>query len=289
MWLKTHIGLRTIKTGIAVFVCLIIAQLLNMKYPFYAVIASVIAMEKTFADSFLAGKKRIAGTIVGAFIGIIVGVYLPVNPVICSLCIVLLITICNKIHVSNAVVVACVTFSSILLNPHNESVLVFGLSRLFDTSLGIIVAIVVNQLVFPFDTLSILTEQMIQLSNEINEYLIQFSFAKKSDIQSIIINEKKVNSTCEMCLKDQSMKKSQNQQWSCIYKKSALLEKMSDHIQIIEQVKEMAIPLLYNINNEKVIETVYEEAQKEKETVIQYHYKILADAYFEYQNMKEPY
>lgn len=62
-------GWRIIKTGIAVGICVFIAHLLHLEYPFYSAIAAVIAMQATMADSFRQGENRLKGTLVGAVFG----------------------------------------------------------------------------------------------------------------------------------------------------------------------------------------------------------------------------
>ncbi|KUO75887.1 MAG: hypothetical protein APF81_09540 [Desulfosporosinus sp. BRH_c37] len=63
------IGWRIIKTGIAVALCIWIAQLLKFEYPFYSAIAAVIAMQATIEESLKTGLNRMKGTIVGAVTG----------------------------------------------------------------------------------------------------------------------------------------------------------------------------------------------------------------------------
>ena len=61
------IGLRTIKSGIAVFLCL----LLLPDEPFFACITAVIFLQDTFYNSIHMGLNRGAGTIIGAILGLI--------------------------------------------------------------------------------------------------------------------------------------------------------------------------------------------------------------------------
>jgi len=65
------IGMRNVKTAIAVFLCVFISRFFKMEYPFYSGIATVIAMQSSVVESFTAGKIRMFGTLVGALIGLI--------------------------------------------------------------------------------------------------------------------------------------------------------------------------------------------------------------------------
>ena len=63
------IGLRAIKTAIAVFVCAVISMFLNHQDVFCACIASVICMEQTYEETVITGINRFIGTVIGGFIG----------------------------------------------------------------------------------------------------------------------------------------------------------------------------------------------------------------------------
>lgn len=57
------IGMRNIKTAIAVVISILVSKLLKTEYPFYAAIASIISMQSSVEDSFKTGRNRILGTI----------------------------------------------------------------------------------------------------------------------------------------------------------------------------------------------------------------------------------
>ena len=55
------IGMRNVKTPLAVFLCVVIFQILNMGSSFYAAIAAIISMQSSVLDSFKTGKNRMLG------------------------------------------------------------------------------------------------------------------------------------------------------------------------------------------------------------------------------------
>ncbi|MGL4771994.1 MAG: aromatic acid exporter family protein, partial [Clostridium sp.] len=55
------VGLRNIKTALAVFVCMFLFSIFNNDNPFYACIAAVICMGDTVENSLIMGKNRIIG------------------------------------------------------------------------------------------------------------------------------------------------------------------------------------------------------------------------------------
>lgn len=142
------IGLRTIKTGIAISLAMLISSLLNIEYPFFAMIAALIAIQPTVSDSWRVGVNRMLGTFIGAIIGLAFVVYVPVNFVFAGLGIILLIYIMNKLHWNEAINIAAVVFIAVFLNISQGHVN-YALNRLLDTFIGIAIAVMINYLIYP--------------------------------------------------------------------------------------------------------------------------------------------
>ena len=64
-----HIGLRTVKTCLAVFICFLIDYLREAGVPFYAAIAAILCVQKDMDKSFKVAKNREIATVIGAFAG----------------------------------------------------------------------------------------------------------------------------------------------------------------------------------------------------------------------------
>jgi uncharacterized membrane protein YgaE (UPF0421/DUF939 family) len=155
-----HIGMRTSKTALVVFLCMIIyhfAEELNYFTGFDAFIActaAIICLQDSMVKTLKVGLYRIFGTIVGAALGMLFlyvdmfikydFVYLLLVPV----GIVVLITICNWLKINDSIVIGCVILLVILLQQTHEAPYLNGLRRLLDTTVGIVIAIAVNQYVF---------------------------------------------------------------------------------------------------------------------------------------------
>ena len=90
--IRYKIGMRTIKTGLAVAVSLFIAQLMNLKSPIFVGIAAIVSMQTTVNESLVAGKNRMLATFVGAVIGLIFSYILPYN---------YFFILCNCLHFIN--------------------------------------------------------------------------------------------------------------------------------------------------------------------------------------------
>ncbi|MEG2204604.1 MAG: aromatic acid exporter family protein [Oscillospiraceae bacterium] len=66
------IGMRTLKTAFAVFVCLLIGRFFNPDGMIFAVIAAIVCMQRTARDSRRSGAERIIGTTIGSVVGYLV-------------------------------------------------------------------------------------------------------------------------------------------------------------------------------------------------------------------------
>ena len=63
------IGMRLIKTALAVFLCFIIYRIRGEGIPFYSAIAAVLCMQREIEDSKEKGKNRMLATLIGGIAG----------------------------------------------------------------------------------------------------------------------------------------------------------------------------------------------------------------------------
>lgn len=154
MDIKYKIGLRSIKTVVAVFLCLITGISFRNHSMFYSSIAAVICMQQTTEESVHVGLHRFVGTIIGGIFGFIVlklfemyliaeNVYVIVVPIF----LLGLIYFCNVIEKKEAVSISCIVFLSIVTNLNRglENTEVYVFFRVIDTVIGIVWAVFVNK------------------------------------------------------------------------------------------------------------------------------------------------
>ncbi|MCR2044768.1 FUSC family protein [Anaerosalibacter massiliensis] len=143
------IGMRTIKTAIAVSLTIFIAQLINLKNPLFAGIAAIIAMQSSVVGSFKAGKNRMLGTVFGAVIGLFCSLISPNNPIVIGLGIMVVIYLLNLLEWQKSASIAAIVFLSITLNQQTGNRLSYSIYRTLDTFVGIIIATFVNFFILP--------------------------------------------------------------------------------------------------------------------------------------------
>lgn len=176
------VGLRNIKTAIAVFLCVIISWALKFEYPFYVAIAAIISMQSSVVESFTVGRNRILGTIVGAFIGFLCALLQPGNAFLCAIGLIIVVYICDLFNWNKSVTIAGVVFMAIMLNLNGRSPVFYSINRIIDTLLGIVVAIFVNYFIFPPKII-----EDVQESNNLLNSCIK-NCAKEYIVNNLIIN-----------------------------------------------------------------------------------------------------
>lgn len=142
--------MRTIKTAVAVTLDVAIAYALRLEYPFYAAIASIVVLQMYTRDTVTAGKNRLLGTVAG---GLVASVFflIPVNRSISSgIGIIVLFFLLTQLRMHKSMVIAGIVFMRVMVDLEGETPLAFTFNRTLATIVGVIVAIGINLLFFPY-------------------------------------------------------------------------------------------------------------------------------------------
>lgn len=169
------IGMRNIKTGIAVFICMfsyslarfILNQtasnagavhrlfdfLVNEHTPIYACLAAVIVMRSSVSQSFRSGISRIIGTVIGGLFGILVlyieriSIVETLDFIFVPLGVVLLIYFLTLTKETDATSIAAATFLIIVITVGSNSPHLYAFNRILSTAYGVTVSLLVNRFV----------------------------------------------------------------------------------------------------------------------------------------------
>ncbi|WP_213818944.1 FUSC family protein [Garciella nitratireducens] len=164
-----RIGARMIKTALAVVLCMIIDSFLKQGSGFLSATAAIIAMQSTFQDSFSKGKTRILGTFFGALLGYLFALIDPGNILLIGIGIILLIYCFNYLNWDTGIVISCVVFLLIMEEQNNTDIFSYSINRLIDTTIGIVIALLVNYLVMPPKLLKNLYEECKNLFKDLSK------------------------------------------------------------------------------------------------------------------------
>ncbi|WP_255575774.1 HAD-IIB family hydrolase [Caproiciproducens faecalis] len=153
------IGMRIIKSSVAVFLCFAIYLVRGDGIPFYSAIAAVLCMQPYVSNSRKVAINRIIGTFIGGIAGMLVMMveksFLPPDvPVLkyllVSAAIIPLIYTTVLAKRTSASYITCVVFMSITVSHGQDaSPYFFALNRIVDTLIGIFVSLGVNAFHLP--------------------------------------------------------------------------------------------------------------------------------------------
>lgn len=151
------IGMRNIKTSLAVAACALLYAIFDLGSPAFACIGAIFGMGSDLQTSKQHGGNRFFGTIIGGVIGIIMfqihlffypegGITWLLVPLV-FIGTMILIVLCQMFWaggVQPGGVVLCI----VLFNTPVENYIPYALNRMFDTGVGVLIALFVNSL-FP--------------------------------------------------------------------------------------------------------------------------------------------
>ena len=152
-------GQRIFRSALAVAVCLLIYVLRGHQgIPLYSALAAMQCMQPYTKDSRGVGKKRILGTIIGAFWGLLMlllelrfwEVEEELHYILIPLMLVLVLYSTVLLKVPETAFLSGTVFLVITINHFTDAnPYLFAFNRLLDTTIGVIVANVVNRLHLP--------------------------------------------------------------------------------------------------------------------------------------------
>jgi len=140
---KYKIGMRTIKTGIAVSLGMFIADKLGLYSPLFVGLGAISTMQSSVSESFQSGKNRMLATITGAIVALVMNYIFPINYFFMGIGIIIVIHILNLLNWKKAISLAAMVFIAVYMNRDTE-IITYALNRVLDTSVGIIVGVLVN-------------------------------------------------------------------------------------------------------------------------------------------------
>ncbi|MBC6695862.1 FUSC family protein [Terrisporobacter mayombei] len=196
MRIKNFIGMRTLKTGIAVTLCCILTRFAvdNM---FYCATACVVTMQDTIKTSFKMGSQRVLGTLIGGIVGFLLVLISPADPILCGIGIMIVIKCCETLKLSS-LVVSSVTFFSLYLGYINSTPLVYSVQRVIDTSVGVVMGLIINYIVARPNYYNSTMDEFIKIKSLFKENLKSIVMGNRNikidEIEDKINNSEKIYS-----------------------------------------------------------------------------------------------
>lgn len=149
---RIRVGLRTVKTALAIIVAMVIADQLGGTSDklIFAMLGAMTVMEPTFRDSLTACLSQIVGVCMGAAISVLLRA-LPISSLTAiGIGVIAIIVTYNALRFRISPSLPCFIMVLICTSAHVDP-LTYALGRIWDTAIGLGVGMFINMLVFPYD------------------------------------------------------------------------------------------------------------------------------------------
>ncbi len=150
---KIAIGLRTIKTAIAVIVSLLVIEILGTtdSKMIFAMLGAMSAVQPTYKESMEACLSQTIGVVFGALCSIFLCALPLPSLVAVGTGIVLVITLYNILQIRYSPSLPCFILVMACTTPDIQMVS-YTTGRIWDTTIGLAIGMLINMLIFPYDT-----------------------------------------------------------------------------------------------------------------------------------------
>ncbi len=152
---RIRIGIRSIKTAITTTLCAMLYLIFNQN-PTFACIGAIFGTGSDMGSAKLNGGNRFFGTIIGGIIGMVLfriyiifvpdGEYTPLLLLMLFIGVMLLIVFSQFFRWIGGIQPGGVVLCIILFNTPVETYIIYSLERMFDTGVGVAMALIVEWL-----------------------------------------------------------------------------------------------------------------------------------------------
>lgn len=267
------IGMRTVKTGIAVSICTLLAQYL-VQNPMFAGVGCVASVQDTVKGSLKLGFNRVKGTMMGGLVGFLCVLIKPGDPILCGFGIMATIYGCTILGINSGIIVSSVTFLSIHLGIIESNPAYYSIHRVLDTSVGVIIGVIINYVLARPDYLE-LTDKSLNNARKITRECVKSGIINNGVFDRDKLR-KKINKldTIYPKLVDE-MKYTKNQvDIDIIENQISLYKSINHHIKSIQLLDE---EICISYDNYLKIKEIYDfdtfdwKIDNEKSPVLNYH------------------
>ena len=144
-------GLRTLKTGLAVFICILISIIFKRETYIVSALTAIFTIRKDFENSMRFGKDRVIGNTVGAFSSLIVITLFNLfgntdisQLIIIPLMIISMITLLSKLNAKEGTIGSCATLFTILFMIPETQTYIYAFNRIIDSFIGVGIGLAVD-------------------------------------------------------------------------------------------------------------------------------------------------
>ncbi len=132
-----------IRTALAAVLAYWIAGMLHLPGGYWAAISAIVVMQSEVGATVLASRDRLAGTAMGAVVGLLTSWVWHHSILIFGLAVLVVMMLCTALNYKNAGRLGGVTVAIIVLIPYPGPLWHIALQRFLEVSLGIVISLFV--------------------------------------------------------------------------------------------------------------------------------------------------
>ena len=170
--LRSLVGLRTLKTAVAVSVSLVLVEQYGTSIDglIFAVMGAFSAMEPTINSALRSCGAQFSGVSIGVILAILIRSMELSGVISAGVGIVLIMATFQLFRWKSSPVLPCLILVTICTKPELGAV-VYGLERLWNTTIGMGVGMAINMLIFPYDNSKKIKQSMLSLDDDLIHFL----------------------------------------------------------------------------------------------------------------------
>lgn len=268
-----RLGLRIIKTGVAVTVCVAISRLISIDQPFVAVITAVMSMGKSIDSTVKSGKNKLIGVLIGSLTGGVFAMLSPSNAGLCGIGAILVLYLCHILRLENAGALACVIFAAIMFESGAAfPAWLYALSCAQGALIGIAVAVIVNLTIMPPNYSGQIKKIDRELRSKMTSALAEAKERHPIDIREIESGVEQLSRNIRLYVSESKLFRWNDDAVFDISYKITVYRMLLDELKVLE---------IMDLNPD-------EEPQGDMLAVYRYHVGRLAELYEAVQEQKKP-
>ncbi|WP_407311238.1 FUSC family protein [Desulfosporosinus sp. SB140] len=165
------LGARTLKTGVAVAIAMMVCRVWQIEPAVFAAITAVVNMQPSISKSLRNAWEQTAVHILGVGVAVILGLTFGTSPLVFGLAVILIIVICNHLHWSGVITLG-VTSIVFILDAPKDQFLEHAVVRSIAVFIGLGVALALNRVLKPPAYKVKLRDELGRLFNDSSSYFL---------------------------------------------------------------------------------------------------------------------
>lgn len=156
--MRLKFGMRTVKSALSVTIALALSYAIQSPYPAFMAIGALGSMQRSISDSLKSARNLVLGNLFGACLASVIALLFHYDllsvsflPLVTGIGTILMLIFCNRMNIQSAANLSCVVFVCLMVDIQNGADLFYGFKRSFDTLIGVMIALIVNIVIRPYN------------------------------------------------------------------------------------------------------------------------------------------